>query len=177
ALRILAVIGVAVLVALVLALVPPVRRAARRAPRLAAAALAVGVLVACVVAGQPRPGDRPVTVQMPVKVPGNEPKSQPLRVEARLPQLPAMVGIDTRTSPGVNVVRIDYARLGALLLALASLGYLGRFKAPRAWPARLGAAAGVVVAAYLLGMLLGLNRVATAVPPTNLIASFFIALL
>src|SRR5690606_12906315 len=115
ALRILAVIGVAVLVALVLALVPPVRRAARRAPRLAAAALAVGVLVACVVAGQPRPGDRPVTVQMPFKVPGNEPKSQPLRVEARLPQLPAMVGIDTRTSPGVNVVRVDYARLVAPL--------------------------------------------------------------
>ncbi|HZW28184.1 MAG TPA: ABC transporter permease [Trueperaceae bacterium] len=177
ALRILAVIGVAVLVALVLALVPPVRRAARRAPRLAAAALAVGVLVACVVAGQPRPGDRPVTVQMPFKVPGNEPKSQPLRVEARLPQLPAMVGIDTRTSPGVNVVRVDYARLVAPLLALASLFYLGRFKALRAWPARLGAAAGVGVAAYLLGMLLGLDRLATAVPPTNLNASFFIALL
>src|SRR5690606_3217966 len=176
ALRILAVIGVAVLVALVLALVPPVRRAARRAPRLAAAALAVGVLVACVVAGQPRPGDRPVTVQMPFKVPGNEPKSRPLRVEARLPQLPAMVGIDTRTSPGTNVVRIDYARLLAPLLALVSLFVLGRWRRFERWPARLLAALGVGVVSYLLLALLGLARLPTAIPPTNLNATFPIAI-
>src|SRR5690606_29406918 len=137
ALRILAAIGLGALAAVVLLLVPPVRRALRRAPRLALAAFAVVVLAAGVVAGQPRPGDAPVTVQMPFKVPGNEPKSQPLRTEARLPQLPAMVGIDTRTSPGVNVVRVDYARLIAPLVALASLLYLGRVRALRRWPARL----------------------------------------
>lgn len=177
ALRILAAIGLCALAAVVLLLVPPVRRALRRAPRLALAAFAVVVLVAGVVAGQPRPGDAPVTVQMPFKVPGNEPKSQPLRTEARLPQLPAMVGIDTRTSPGVNVVRVDYARLIAPLVALASLLYLGRVRALRRWPARLAAGAGVGVVAYLLLALVGLNRLPTAIPPTNLNASFFIALL
>jgi len=177
ALRILAAIGLCALAAVVLLLVPPVRRALRRAPRLALAAFAVVVLAAGVVAGQPRPGDAPVTVQMPFKVPGNEPKSQPLRTEARLPQLPAMVGIDTRTSPGVNVVRVDYARLIAPLVALASLLYLGRVRALRRWPARLAAGAGVGVVAYLLLALVGLNRLPTAIPPTNLNASFFIALL
>jgi simple sugar transport system permease protein len=176
ALRIMAAIGVLALVAVVLLLVPPVRRTARRAPRLALAAFAVVVLAACVVAGQPRPGDAPVTVQMPFKVPGNEPKSQPLRVEARMPQLPEMVGIDTRASPGVNVVRIDYARLVAPLAALASLFFLGRVRSLRRWPARLGAAALLGVALYLLLALVGLNRLPTAIPPTNLNGSFFLAL-
>ncbi|HEX7039433.1 MAG TPA: ABC transporter permease [Trueperaceae bacterium] len=176
ALRIMAAIGVLALVAVVLLLVPPVRRTVRRAPRLALAAFAVVVLAACVVAGQPRPGDAPVTVQMPFKVPGNEPKSQPLRVEARMPQLPEMVGIDTRASPGVNVVRIDYARLVAPLAALASLFFLGRVRSLRRWPARLGAAALLGVALYLLLALVGLNRLPTAIPPTNLNGSFFLAL-
>lgn len=177
ALRILATIGVAALAACLVLLVPPVRRALRRAPRLSLAVFAVLVLAACVVAGQPRPGDAPVTVQMPFKVPGNEPKSQPLRLESRLPQLPAMVGIDLRATPGVNVVRIDYARLLAPLAALVSLFLLGRLKALRGWPVRLGAAAGVGAVVYLLGALVGLNRLPTAIPPTNLNASFFIALL
>ncbi len=177
ALRILAAIGIVAAVALALLVVPPVRRAVRRSPRLMLAVLAVVVIGASIYAAQPRPGDAPVTVQMPFKVPGNEPKSQPLRVAARLPQLPAMVGIDTRTSPGVNVVRIDYARLLAPLVAVAAFFALGRYRALRRWPARLLAAAGVGVAAYLLGVLVGLNRLPTAIPPTNLNASFFIAVL
>ncbi len=176
ALRILAAIGSLALAAALLLLVPPLRRTVRRAPRLALAGFAVVLLAASVVAGQPRPGDAPVTVQMPFKVPGNEPKSQPLRPEARMPQLPEMVGIDTRTSPGVNVVRIDYARLIAPLAALASLFLLGRVRALRRWPARLAAAALLGVALYLLLALLGLNRLPTAIPPTNLNASFFLAL-
>ena len=177
ALRILAAIGIVAAVALALLVVPPVRRAVRRSPRLMLAVLAVVVIGASIYAAQPRPGDAPVTVQMPFKVPGNEPKSQPLRVAARLPQLPAMVGIDTRTSPGVNVVRIDYARLLAPVVAVAAFFVLGRYRALRRWPARLLAAAGVGVAAYLLGVLVGLNRLPTAIPPTNLNASFFIAVL
>src|SRR5690606_16652597 len=115
ALRILSVLGIFALVFLVLALIPPVRRAVRRAPRLILAIAGVAVLAASVVVAQPRQGDAPVIMQMPFKVPGNEPKSVPLNPESRLPQVPAMVGIDVRESPGVNVVRIDYAVLLAPL--------------------------------------------------------------
>lgn len=177
ALRILSVVGIFALAALVLVLIPPVRRVLMRAPRLVLAVAGVALLAGCVVAGQPRPNDAPVTVQMPFKVPGNEPKSRPLRVEARLPQLPAMVGIDTRTSPGTNVVRIDYARLLAPLLALVSLFVLGRWRRFERWPVRFLAALGVGVVAYLLLALLGLGRLPTAIPPTNLNASFLIAIL
>ncbi len=177
ALRILTVIGVFALAAIVIALIPPVRRLLGRAPRLVLAVAGVALLATCVVAGQPRPGDAPVTVQMPFKVPGNEPKSQPLRVEARLPQLPAMVGIDTRTSPGTNVVRIDYARLIAPLLALASLFVLGRWRRFRRLLPRLLAAIGVGVVTYLVLVLVGLGRVPTAIPPTNLNAAFALAVL
>src|SRR5690606_30407852 len=55
--------------------------------------------------------------------------------------------------------------------------YLGRVRALRRWPARLAAGAGVGVVAYLLLALVGLNRLPPAIPPTNLNASFFIALL
>ncbi len=177
ALRILTIIGLFAVAALVLALIPPVRRAVVRAPRVVLAVAGVALLAGCVVAGQPRPGDAPITVQMPFKVPGNEPKSRPLNLEARLPQLPAMVGVDTRTSPGTNVVRIDYARLLAPLLALAAVFVLGRWRRFRRWLPRLLAALGIGVVAYLLLTLFGLGRVPTAIPPTNLNASFFIAIL
>src|SRR5690606_24302446 len=150
ALRILTIIGLFAVAALVLALIPPVRRAVVRAPRVVLAVAGVALLAGCVVAGQPRPGDAPITVQMPFKVPGNEPKSRPLNLEARLPQLPAMVGVDTRTSPGTNVVRIDYARLLAPLLALAAVFVLGRWRRFRRWLPRLLAALGIGVVAYLL---------------------------
>src|SRR5690606_19389329 len=114
------------------------------------------VLGAVVYAAQPRPGDAPVTVMMPFKVKGNEPKSVPLSVESRLPQLPAMVGVDVRTSPGVNVVRIDYAVLLAPILGLAALLVLPRWRRFKKWPARLIGALLVAGAAYLLFTLVGL---------------------
>src|SRR5690606_31799421 len=120
ALRILAAIGIVAAVALALLVVPPVRRAVRRPPRLMLAVLAVVVIGARIYAARPRPGRAPVPGQVRFEGPGNEPKSQRLRVAARLPQLPAVVGIDTRTSPGVSVVRIDYARLLAPLVAVAA---------------------------------------------------------
>src|SRR5690606_33820752 len=105
ALRILGVLGVAALAAALLLLIAPLRRAFGRRPRLSLAVLGVAVLAGCVVVAQPRPGDAPVIVQMPFKVPGNEPKSVPLNLESRLPQVPAIVGINVRDNPGVNVVR------------------------------------------------------------------------
>ena len=177
ALRILAALGVAALVVVILLLIPPLRRAFGRRPRLALAVLGVCVLATSFVVAQPRPGDAPVIVQMPFKVPGNEPKSVPLSLESRLPQLPAIVGIDVREAPGVNVVRIDYAVILAPLAALAALFLLARRRRFKAWPARLGGALGVGVVVYLLGLLSGLNHLATAIPPTNLNASFVIALL
>ncbi len=176
AVRIIAVIGVFVLVAVLLSLVPAVRRLLRRSPRAILAAAGVVLLAGCVVAGLPRAGDAPVTLRMPFKVPGNEPKSREIRVEARLPQLPAMAGIDLRTDPGVNVVRVDYARILAPLAALAGLFMLGRWRTFRRWPARFLGAAGVGVVVYLLGMLFGLTAVPTAIPPTNLNLSFVLAL-
>jgi simple sugar transport system permease protein len=177
ALRILAAIGVFIAVGVLLMIVAPFRRFARRAPRLVFAAGLVLLLGATVVVGQPRAGDAPVTLVMPFKVPGNEPKSQPLNEQARLPQLPAMVGIDVRANPGTNVVRVDYAVLLAPLLALVSFFVLPRWRRFEALVPRVVGAAVVGAAVYLLGMLVGLDRLATGIPPTNLNASFFIALL
>jgi simple sugar transport system permease protein len=177
ALRILAVIGVFIAAGALLMIAAPVRRFARRAPRLVFAAALVLLLAATVVVGQPRTGDAPVTLVMPFKVPGNEPKSQPLNQQARLPQVPAMVGIDVRANPGTNVVRIDYAALLAPLLALVAFFVLPRWQRFTSLVPRLVGAVVVGGALYLLGMLVGLDRLATGIPPTNLNASFFIALL
>src|SRR5690606_956851 len=177
ALRILVVIGVFVAVTIVLMLIRPVRSFATRSPRVVLAVGAVILLGSCWIVAQPRAGDAPVTISMPFKVPGNEPKSQPLNVQARLPQLPAMVGIDLRATPGTNVVRIDYARLVAPLIALVAFFVLPRWRRFRPLAMRIVGAVAAGGAAYLLGVLLGLNRLATASPPTNLNASFLIALM
>src|SRR5690606_24101176 len=127
--------------------------------------------------GQPRPGDAPVTLVMPFKVPGNEPKSKPLNLQARLPQVPAMAGIDLKVTPGTNVVRIDYAAVLAPLLALIAVFVLPRWRRFKPLVPRLIGAVAIGGGAYLLGVLVGLNRLATGVPPTNLNASFLIALI
>ncbi len=173
-LRILSVIGVFVLLMIVLALVKPVRRVIARAPRVAFAVGAVVLLGASVVAGLPREGDAPVTVQMPFKVPGNEPKSKPLSMGARIPQLPAVLGIE---GGGVNVVKVDYAAVLAPLVALLALFLLPRFRRFRRWPARIVGALVVGGLAYGLGALLGLAGLATAIPPTKLNLSFLLAII
>lgn len=177
ALRILTVIGVFVAVGALSLIFAPVRRFAGRAPRLVFAAGLVLLLGATILVGQPRPGDAPVTLVMPFKVPGNEPKSQPLNQQARLPQLPAMLGIDLKISPGTNVVRIDYALLLAPLLALAAFLILPRWRRFKSLVPRLVGAVVFGGVVYLLGVVLGLDRQATGIPPTNLNASFLLALL
>jgi simple sugar transport system permease protein len=174
AVRIFVAIGVFLVLVIAALLVPAVRRASKRAPRAAFAVGAVVLLAGCVVAGLPRAGDQPITVNMPFKVPGNEPKSRPLNAGARLPQLPAVLGV---TRGGVNVVRIDYAAVLALLGAVVAAFRVGRLGRLKGWTARLVGALLVGGALYGLGALVGIAGVNTAIPPTKLNLSFLIALL
>lgn len=174
AVRIIIVIGVFVLLVILLSLLKAVRQVVRRAPRLVMAAALLLLLGGVVVGGLPRPGDRPVTLQMPFKVPGNEPKSKELNVAARLPQLPAVLGI---TRSGVNVVTLDYGLLIAPLALLAGLALLPRWRRLRPWRRRLPAALGLGLLAYGVAWLVGWTHVPTAIPPTKLNLSFLLALL
>ncbi len=174
AVRIIVVIGVLLLLMIILSLIPAVRALVRRGPRLAVAAGLVVLLGGTVVAGLPQPGDQPVTLQMPFKVPGNEPKSKELNHTARLPQLPAMLGIQRS---GVNVVQLDYGLLLAPLGLLAGLVVLPRWRRLRPWSRRLPAALGVGVVVYAAAWLLGWTQLPTAIPPTKLNLSFLLALL
>ncbi len=174
ALRILAVIGLFVLLVILLLLIVPVRRLVARAPRVTFAVGAVVLLGGSVLVGLPRPGDGPITIQMPFKVLGNEPKSKPLNVSARIPQLPAVLGIK---GGGVNVVKIDYAAVLAPLAALLALFLLPRFQRFRKWLPRIVGALVVGGVAYGVGALLGLTGLATAIPPTKLNLSFLLAIL
>lgn len=176
AVRILAAIGLFILASVLVLAVPPIRRASRRAPRAAFAVGAVVLLGAMVVAGLPRPGDAPVTLNMPFRVSGNEPKSKELSMAARMPQLPAMVGIDIRQSPGTNVVPIDYASLIAPIVAIVALFVLPRWRRFRTWLGRILGAVGVGAVVYGVGWAAGLAGVPTAIPPTKLNLSFVVAL-
>ncbi len=178
ALRGLTFLGPAVAVLIVLLLFPAVRRFAGRAPRVAFAVVGVVLLAGVVVAAWPRPNDAPVVVNMPFKVAGSEPKSQSLRPEARLAQVPALLGIDLSETPGVNRVPVDVAALLAPLLAIVALALLPRLhRRFRAWTWRLGGAVVVAGVVYLGAALAGLARVPTDIPPTKLNVSFLLALL
>ena len=175
ALRILAALGIALLVLIVLALIAPLRRAAGSAPRLAFAIVGIALLGVMTYAGWPRAGDGPVTVELPFKAPGSEPKSVPLQETARLPQLPALFGIDAETMIGSTDVRVDAAGWAAALAALLLLAFGARVGL-RGWGPRLAGAvvAGVVV--YGVGWALGWRAVPFTVPPTNLNFGFVIAI-
>jgi simple sugar transport system permease protein len=173
ALRIMAVIGVFVVVVIVALLIPWVRAAASRGPRVAFAVAAVVLLAGSIVAGLPRQGDQPVTLQMPFKVSGNEPKSKPLNASATIPQLPAVLGIKRG---GVNIINVNYAAVLAVVAALVALFLLPRSRRFKKWPARI---AGTLICggvAYGVGALLGWSGLATAIPPTKLNLSFVLAI-
>src|SRR5690606_17569365 len=89
---------------------------------------------------------------------------------------PAMVGIDLRTSPGTNVVRIDYAVVVAPLVAVVALFVLPRWRRFRPWGRRVLGALAVGAVVYGVGWLVGLAGVPTAIPPTKLSLSFALAL-
>jgi simple sugar transport system permease protein len=175
ALRILTVLGIAVAALIVLSLIRPLRRLAGAAPRRSFAVIGVALLVAMTVAGWPRPGDGPVTVNLPFKAAGDEPKSVPLQESARLPQLPALFGIDAETMIGSTETTVDMAAwlaVGAALLVLFIGGRVGL----RGLASRLAGAAGLAVAAYLAGWALGWRAVPFTVPPSNLNFGFVLAI-
>lgn len=134
------------------------------------------MLVAMVAVATPAAGDPPVIVDLPFKAPGSEPKSYPLQPGARIPQLPALLGIDLSENPGVNPAVIDLAAWLAPVVALLALWLSPRVGLRRLLP-RLVAAAATWGIAYLILSLFGLDRLRLEVPPTNLNLSFVLALL
>ncbi len=175
ALRILQALGVAVVVLIVLVAIPPLRRLAGRTPRLSFALVGVALVGVLAFAGWPRPGDGPVTVNLPFKAPGSEPKSVPLQETARLPQLPALFGIDTATMIGSTDTTVDGAAWASVAVAAAILllgGRLGLRSAPRRL---LGALLGAAIA-YGAGWVLGWRALPFTVPPVNLNFGFVLAI-
>jgi ABC-type uncharacterized transport system permease subunit len=160
----------------VLLLVPPLRRLLGRFPRLSFAVGGVLLLAAMVAVAAPVVNEPPVIVDLPFKAPGSEPKSYPLQPAARIPQVPALFGIDLRESPGVNPASFDLAAWLAPLVAVLAFLVAPRFGAGRLL-ARLAVSGAAWGAAYLLLALLGLNDFDLDVPPTNLNLSFVLALL
>ncbi len=157
-------------------LIPPARRALGRRPRLVLALLGVVLLVGAVIVSQPQPGDRPYVLQLPFKMPGSEPKSYELQESVRLPRLPAVFGIDLRQTPGTNVVPVDLALPGALVLGVAALVLVNRLRRPGRLGARLGVAAAAALVAYGILAVLGWRDAPLAIPPSNLNPSFLMAI-
>lgn len=176
ALRMLAVIGIFIVVALLLALIPAFRSFAVKSPRLIAAIGLVALLAVAIPAAVPREGDQPYTLNLPFKVKGNEPKSQELQHTARLPQLPAMLGIDLKTSPGTNRITLNFAWLAAPLAGLVAFVLAPKFARTRRWGPRILLTLGVAGAVWGIFALFDWTSVRTAIPPTKLNFSFVIAI-
>lgn len=178
AIRIFVALTAVVLLVVVLNLIPSVRALFRRSPRFSLAVGAVLVLGVLVWAGQPQPGDSPYVLELPFKAPGSEPKSYPLLQTARLPQVPALMGIDLKQNPGVNVVTVNYAVPLALLIGLLFYIFAPRISERlRRWPRRLIATLIAALASFGVAALLGWTAVPTTIPPTNLNLSFVISIL
>ncbi len=158
-----------------LMLIPPFRRVAGLRPRVSVVLVLVLMTGGMVYAGLPHQGEPVVTLQMPFKAPGSEPKSYTLREEARVPQLPALLGINLRESPGMNVITRDLSWVIAPAAALLAF-FLLPHRRFRGWPLRLGVAVAVGGLAWLACILTGLNRTTLAIPPTTLNLSFVIAI-
>lgn len=168
-------LGVAILVIIVLLLIPPLRRILSARPRVSLAVTGVILIGGMLLTGLPEQGNPPVSVQMPFKAPGSEPKSYPLQLTARLPQLPALMGIDLSETPGVNVVSANVASAVGPVVGLLALLFLPRRRL-RSWWQRLLGAAVVGAAAWGLALLFGLGNVRMVIPPTTLNVSFLLAI-
>lgn len=168
-------LGVALLVIVLLMAVPAVRKLLGQRPRISVALTGVLLIGGMLVVGLPEQGNPPVSVQMPFKAPGSEPKSYPLQQTARLPQLPALLGIDLQETPGVNVIRANVAAAIGPAVFILALFLLPRRRI-RGLLLRSAVAAGIGVAAWLLALLFGLGDTRLVIPPTTLNVSFLIAI-
>jgi general nucleoside transport system permease protein len=177
ALRIMTVLASAAGIAIILSLIVPIRKFFAKAPRVSLAVAGVIILAACFLAGSPRTGDTPTTVRMPFKVPGSEPKTAQVRPEARLLQLPALLGVPAGSS-GTVIRPVNFAPFIAFVVGLLAFLVAPRLsKRLRSWAARIISALVVAAIAYGVAFALGLSNVNTPIPPTRLNGSFVIALL
>ena len=167
-------VGVFIVVGIVLSLVPATRTRMARAPRVSAAVSGVLLLVVLIFVGLPRAGDGSVNLGLPFKAPGSEPKSYELSAAARLPQLPAIVGVPPGTF-GETEVALNLGLFVAPVAALLTFALLGAARRLR-WPLRLLLAVLVGGALYFIFGALGLNARPTLIPPTKLNASFLVAI-
>ncbi len=176
--RMFVAVGVFVVVGIVLSLVPATRARMAKLPRLSSAVSGVLLLIVLVVVGLPRAGDGSVNLGLPFKAPGSEPKSYDLSEAARLPQLPALVGVPPGTF-GEAEVTLNFGLFTAPVAALfvfALLGTIGQIGRRLRWPLRLGLALTAGAALYFVFGALGLNARQVLIPPTNLNVSFLIAI-
>src|SRR5690625_522413 len=168
-------LGIAVLVLLLLMVIPPVRQLLGSRPRVSAAVAGVLLLGGMVVTGLPEQGKPPVSVQMPFKAPGSEPKSYPLQLTARLPQVPALMGIDLKETPGLNRVTVNLSPVAGAALGIVVFLLLRGRRFRSRW-LRAGLAVAAFAGGWLLAPVFGLHRTVMAIPPTTLNVSFLIAL-
>ena len=172
--RIFVAVGVFIVFGIVLSLIPATRVRMAKAPRLSAAVSGLLLLVVVVVLGVPRVGDGSVNLGLPFKAPGSEPKSYELSQAARLPQLPALVGVPPGTF-GETEVALNIGLFTAPVVALLVFALLGGVRRLR-WPLRLVLALAAGGALYFVFGSLGLNARPTLIPPTKLNVSFLIAI-
>ncbi len=172
--RIFVAVGVFIVVGVVLSLVPATRARMAKMPRLSAAVSGVLLLVVMVFVGLPKAGDGSVNLGLPFKAPGSEPKSYELSEAARLPQLPALVGVPAGTF-GEAEVTLNIGLFTAPVVALLVFALLGGIRRLR-WPFRLVLALAAGGAFYFVFGTLGLNARPTLIPPTKLNVSFLIAI-
>ena len=146
-------------------------------PRLTMAGFGIALVVVSIIVGIPRADDSTVSFRLPFKVPGSEPKTQLLDEGSRLPQLPALLGIDLEQNPGSNVIPIDFALPIIIIVAVLLLIFLPRLGEQfRPWRRRVLATIAIVYPGYFVLAFAGLADVATAIPPTQLNVSFVIAI-
>ena len=172
--RMFVAVGVFIVVGTVLSLIPVTRARMAQAPRLSAAVSGVLLLVVLVVVGLPRAGDGSINLGLPFKAPGSEPKSYELSQAARLPQLPALVGVPPGTF-GETEVALNLGLFVAPVASLLVFALLGAVRRLR-WPFRLTLALLAGLALYFGFGALGLNARPTLIPPTKLNVSFLIAI-
>jgi ABC-type uncharacterized transport system permease subunit len=176
AIPIITVLAISAVIAILLSLIAPIRKIIGRAPRFSFAIAGIIILAACFIVGSPKVGQPPVVVKMPFKVPGSEPKTAQIRPEARLLQLPALLGVPPNTS-GTVIKPVNYVPLTALVVGLLAFLVLPRFiKRLQPWVIRLVATLVLAAIAYGLALVAGLGNIRTPIPPTRLNASFVIAL-